>query len=204
MISELIICFFIATFVSFVGSLQLGPVNLSVVNAAHRQGFKPALHVAVGGIIPEIIYSCCAIWFSVWFVTHSEFFSLIRFISIPFFLTSGIIIFFGPASVPGHNSYHKSKFFLSGFISGMLNPMLFAFWFMVINYLASENIVSVHYFPNSIAFVIGTATGAFLLLLFFAFIAYRKKGAIDKLLAGKLNKVVGIVFIILAATEIIR
>ena len=50
--------------VSFLGSLQLGPVNLSVIRTTLTSSIRQAKWVAFGGVVPEIIYSFLALQIS--------------------------------------------------------------------------------------------------------------------------------------------
>lgn len=54
---EAILLFCISAFASFLGSLQLGPVNLAVIQKTLNKGIKLAFFLAAGGCLPEFIYS---------------------------------------------------------------------------------------------------------------------------------------------------
>ncbi len=204
MIIEIIISFLAACIISFIGSLQLGPVNLSVIHVAQQRGIKPALTVAAGGILPEIFYTCCALWFSVWFMSNEKIFFLFRVISVPVFLIAGIVIYFRNPALNRTVQIQHKRLFISGLVTGMFNPMLFTFWFMVINYITARNFILIGKLSNGVAFAMGAAAGAFLLLLLFALIAEKKKSVLSHKLNGSIHKIIGVVFIILAATEGIK
>ncbi|MBC8112684.1 MAG: LysE family transporter, partial [Verrucomicrobia bacterium] len=80
----------------------------------------------------------------------------------------------------------------------MLNPQLLLFWFGVFVYVSSS-IFSIDTLSLQIAFVMGTACGAFASLSLLAYVANRQKERIFKLLGKyQLNKIVGWLFISLA------
>ena len=92
MIIELLICFSVAAAISFVGSVQFGPVNLRVIQTACDYNMRSALVVAAGGILPEIIYSSIAIWCSWLLMSNSTLLDTIRLGAVAFFLISGIFM----------------------------------------------------------------------------------------------------------------
>ncbi len=94
--------------------------------------------------------------------------------------------------------------FASGFIAGMLNPMLYAFWLMIVNLLLAENVIVLDTATHKSAFVIGTAAGAFLLLGCFAWLTQRNRKLLEQTLMGKMNTLVGAIFIILAVIQFIK
>ena len=53
---------------SFIGSLQLGPVNLFVIDTTLNNNRQAAFWVACGGIIPEFIYCAFAVYSSSYFI----------------------------------------------------------------------------------------------------------------------------------------
>ncbi|MBT8326680.1 MAG: LysE family transporter, partial [Bacteroidia bacterium] len=57
-----VIALFVAGVLSFWGSLQLGLVNVAVIETAISKGRKPAIWLAIGGVLPEIPYTLIAIY----------------------------------------------------------------------------------------------------------------------------------------------
>ena len=57
-----VLIFTFSSIVSFFGSLQLGPVNLFVINSTLFRNRKTAYYVAIGGCIPEFIYCALAVF----------------------------------------------------------------------------------------------------------------------------------------------
>lgn len=200
---------FIATsIISFVGSVQLGPVNLSVIRHTLEKDFRTGLLVASGGCVPELIYSSLAIWGVEFIGRHESFFKIFELIVIPVFLGLGIFNYLkkekngttdtdAPLSLPT-----KSGSFLKGFTLGMLNPQLFIFWFTSLVYINSFKFMEINNTYSKVSFVVGTAAGAFILLLIIASVTHRKKAFITKSLSKyNINKIVGIIFIVLAAVQ---
>ena len=59
---HILIIFFAATLTSFIGSLQLGPVNLFVIDTALNKNKANAYWVALGGVMPEFMYCALAVY----------------------------------------------------------------------------------------------------------------------------------------------
>ncbi len=205
MVIEFVLIFLAASFISFIGSIQPGPVNMQVMHASYTYNFKSAALVAIGGVLPELFYATMAIWFSVYFMMNSYLLNLLQWISIPFFFVSGMVLIYKKSS-SFNLSYANvnGNLLIRGFFAGLLNPMLFAFWLMVINFFSHTKIFALHTFYSRVAFIAGAAAGAFGLLLLFALLTIRSKGLLDKILAGNMNRITGLVFIIFAGVALIR
>ncbi len=196
-------CFLIATVISFAGSVQFGPVNLKVIQAAYSYGLRSALIVAAGGLLPELVYSSIAVWCSWLLLSNPVVTDVLRLISFPFFLITGLLLINRKENALPVEKLRSHKLFLSGFLAGALNPMLFTFWFMIITFLVTGNHIELGNWPNRIAFILGTAVGAFLLLLLFAKLTIRNKNFLERKLSGRLNKIIGMIFIILSVYQFV-
>jgi len=193
-----------AVAISFWGSLQLGPVNVCVIQTALAHGKRQALMVATGGALPEIIYASLAVWGAGFIDKYPQLLNIFGWLVIVILLVLGIYYFFKP--------YHEKQInpsagagFLKGFSLAMFNPQLFPFWLAVLVYM--KNLVdfkSNYLLSPYVFFVLGTAVGAWLLLFLFANLAISYKKKLNKLLKSNLNKIVGVLFIVLAMIELVR
>ena len=204
MFTEVITCFIIAAALSFAGSLQPGPVNLAVIGAAYRNGFRSSLWLALGGALPEVIYSAAAIACAGTLQPDSALSQVLRGIAIPVLFACGIIMWMKKETQPAAQKQRNSNLLLSGFMLGAMNPMLFAFWFITCHYLQSNGIVSISGAFNSAAFIAGSAAGAFLLLLLLALLVQQQHTRLSRLFGKRLNRFIGAGFIIFAITETVR
>jgi hypothetical protein len=59
-LNKTMLIFLCTTIISFMGSLQPGPLNMSVVQLSLHDNPKGALKMNVGGCIPEFVYSLLA------------------------------------------------------------------------------------------------------------------------------------------------
>lgn len=197
------ISFSVAAVISFIGSLQPGPVNLQVLYSGFTGSRKHSLLCAAGGILPEFVYCGVAMFFHVKLQTYEFDFVWLRLLNI------GVLLFIGFYLLKSITSKEETYStiqpgFLSGFIAGMLNPFLLPFWLFVIFQSGYLDFLTLNEIPDQIAFIAGSGAGAFLFLYALIFIAPRLRGSVAKVSKLPSNKIIGGICIILALTEIIR
>jgi len=198
MAADVVVCFLVATAISFFGSVQLGPVNLRVIHATYHHGMGAAWRVALGGVLPEILYSFGAIWFAEAFMHLPGLSLALEVVALGFFLVSGLILFFRKEKPAADTGIRHGTHFFTGLAAALFNPLLLPFWLMVTGYLTQTGMITLESFSNKAAFILGTAAGALLLLVVFAVATHRKKSAIEKLTAGRFNRWIGVLFLVLA------
>ena len=160
--------FSFVTLISFAGSIQLGAVNLAVVQTTLNRSFSAGILVAVGGSIPEFIYSFLALK-GLFFVQKNQFIlDILNFTIIPVFLVMGVNnLFRKDTNIEKYTTTTTAKNFdfIKGFSLGMLNPQLLPFWFFILIYLSKSFAISS--LSEKYAFVLGTGFGAFGILAIF-------------------------------------
>lgn len=199
--SESLAVLLLTTFISFVGSIHPGPVNLAVIQATLSRSFKAGILVAISGTLPEIIYTIVAIKSQVFLIKNQRLFEALELAVIPFFLIVGIHNLYN-ASKTGIeiNATDKSKAVFDGFIRGMLNPQLLPFWIVVLVYLHS--FFNLQSFSSQLSFVLGAALGAFLILLIFSWLANRFQIKLLGLFNRySIDKVIGLFFILMSVLQ---
>lgn len=194
----------VATAISFAGSVQLGPVNFGTIHTALHKNKKAAIIFGFGGSLPELLYCGLAIGSSNFISQYEGFEDYLKY------LTSGVLFLFGiylifqkAASEHKHDSSKKGKELWLGATFGLFNPQLYPFWLFIITYLRSNSIVENAVWPSQVAFVIGSALGAFLLQVLVAEVTVRKKEFIYTRLTKNYNKVLGAVIIAIAIFQLV-
>jgi len=125
-----------ATFISFLGSLQLGPVNLFVINCALFESKRTAFFVAIGGCIPEFIYCALAVFANGYLLEYGGLITAIKIVFIALLIAIGITLYFKKQSTV-IQKYESSaakpsiKYIFKGFSLAILNPQLLLFWIFV-------------------------------------------------------------------------
>lgn len=202
--SESLAILLLTAFISFIGSIQPGPVNLVVIQATLSRSFKAGVWVAISGTLPEIIYTIAALKSQVFLIKNQRFFEILELMVIPFFLTIGIYHFYYTSkSSIELKPTTQSKGIYNGFLRGMLNPQLLPFWIVVLVYLHS--FFSLQSFSSQFSFVLGAALGAFLILLIFAWLANRFQIRLLSLFNRySIDKVIGLFFISMSLFQTLR
>ncbi len=208
---QLLTIFIITLFISFIGSIQLGPVNVSVINAAVLKKYKSALYIGFGGALPELFYSTLAIQ-SLSFINQYHFIQeYLSYICIPLFFILGIYFLFKKPEIninidlEVHNNKSKIsnlKSMFLGFSLGLFNPLLLPFWLMVINMYDQNQLILIHTILGKLAFVLGTAVGAFLLQYCIVKCIRMYEEKFDKYFKGYAYKITGWSFILIAIIQL--
>ncbi len=202
-----LIIFITAAFASFVGSLQLGPVNLGVIHTAISKDMRSALRVSFGGALPEVLYAFLAVQGIELLGTDSF---VVRYATYFF---APVLIFIGiytllfkqkPTEVVAESKSSKAGDFGKGLLLALLNPQIFTYWIAVMIYISSTGLFEVITWTEKAGFVLGAAAGALGLFITFAAISSRNKDKINALFAGNINKVMGWIFIVLGVIQLIN
>ena len=200
------VLFLVVALISFVGSIQIGAVSIAVIQTTLSRSRSAGIWVALGGSIPEFIFSFIALK-GLLFLQHNQ--SIIDWLNIliiPIFLLLGLYSFFQKEPDKDEELIieNQKKFdFAKGFSLGMINPQLLPFWFFSLVYISkyfSINTLSAKY-----AFVLGTGVGAFAILLVFVQLTHRYHLSIKKVLKKyPINRLMAFVFIGLALIQAIK
>ena len=208
MLSALLILL-VSCLVSFVGSLQLGPVNLFVINSVLFNTKKAAFWVAVGGSLPEFIYCALAIYTSSFLQTSSLFLFVFKIIFILILVCIAIVFFIKKTkeihfSNSNHNNETLTKNFIKGFSLAALNPQLLPFWIFVEVYFNSTKLLKIQSNLHCFSFILGAGLGAFILLISLILIVTKYKAGIAKYINHiYYNKMLAILFLLIAAQQLI-
>lgn len=165
--------FLLTVVLSFWGSLQLGLVNVTVIETTLAGGFRRAQPVAIGGAIPELIYAALAIFFVEQIQQYRSIIEAFSWAMIAVFALLGLYFLMKKQSKP--ELQPASTGFWKGFALGMINPQLILYWTFVFFYLQQE--LDLNTFTAKLLLVAGAMIGAWLALVFFAFLTekYRHK-----------------------------
>jgi threonine/homoserine/homoserine lactone efflux protein len=208
--------FLITFFISFVGSIHPGPLNLSVIQTTLQKGFYPALLLALGGVIPEIIYGYLAVEGVMIFEKYPVIFNVMQWAVVPILLYLGIqqilasrkpkqII--NPSKVTQSASKGASTLGAStrGFLLSITNPQLLPYWIVILINYQNYNFLRITELSDKLFFVLGTSTGAFTLNYVYAYIANRQKERIFKYLnESRFEQIIGWTFVLMGLLQTIK
>ena len=199
-----LIAFVVSFALSFWGSLQLGIVNVQVIHTTLHHHRHQAIMIAVGGVIPEFIYTLIAIYSVDLLSQNEQLFQFLQYLVVPVLIGIGLFMILKKS----HKEIKPVTFtgsFVKGFVLASLNPQLITYWIawllVIHDYVDFESYVIL---SPKIAFAIGASAGAFAMLRLFIFLTERYKPFINKWLKVDINKVMGAVFILVGIFVIIK
>jgi threonine/homoserine/homoserine lactone efflux protein len=199
-----IIIFFIVFIISFLGSIHPGPLNVSVVEITLKNSLKSGLVMALGGVIPEFIYSWFAVEGTLFFQRNHVIFHSLQWLMVVVLLVMGL------ATILSKNKNIKTEIaqsglFVKGFLLSILNPQLLVFWLLICVYFQGIEFLNIDNNFKKIAFVMGTGLGAFALNYLYAMYAFAKKDFIFQHINQKLfNILIGSSFLAMAIFQIVK
>ena len=210
-LSGVILLFFLTALISAYGSLQLGPVNGAVLRYCFRAEFRAATWLALGGCLPELLYSGLAIWGWNYLVAYEDLLRQLQWALIPVFAVLGLRMLLIARkqkklsiseSAPKEE---KSLPLLEGLWLGLLNPQLPLFWISMLAFYSGTMGISPSSLPEKIAFVLATASGAFGLLCLLIQFSRRQQKRLEQF-ASRFHPdwLIGWFFILISAIQLLR
>lgn len=203
---------FVITFIiSFLGSIHPGPLNLSVVQLTLKANSQKALWMALGGVIPEIIYGLLAVEGISVFQQYPQIFAFMKWGIIPVLLFSGYWTLrpFSQDKPTEHaiiqtNISTKNTFF-KGFFLSIFNPQLLPFWLIVLVNYHNYQSLQIDNSLDKLVFLLGASLGAFLLNYLYIQIAEKKRSLLFEYIQQKhFDKIIGYTFILMAVFQMIK
>ena len=195
--------FFITFIISFLGSIHPGPLNLSVIQITLRKNFSLGLLMALGGIIPEIIYGYLAVEGVMIFEKYPLIFQVMKWAVVPILLIMGYLELTKKKKDKNINDYAFEEItseswqtISKGFFLSLFNPQLLPFWIVILVNYQNYEYLRISELSHKIWFVLGTSTGAFTLNYLYARIANVKREQIFGLLnQNKFEQIIGWTFV---------
>ncbi len=155
--------FFTGLFISFLGTLPLGTLNISAMQIAVSDGITPAVYFAMGALLVEITYVRISLVAMNWVMKQQKLFRKLEWIALIVVIALAVFSFIAASSsstidknILLSSGIHR---FWLGIMMSAINPMQIPFWFGWSTVLFSKNILqqrSSHY--NSYILGIGTGT----------------------------------------------
>lgn len=209
---------FVITFIiSFLGSVHPGPLNLSVIQTTLQKNITNALFVALGGVIPEIIYGLMAIEGVLFFERNPTIFQIMQWAVVPILLILGVLNLIKKSKKSDEESienfkvvdligkYHLLAEIPKGFVLSIFNPQLCPFWIVILINYQNYDYLKINGLTEKISFVLGASIGAFALNYLYARIAESKKDLIFGYInIQKVDIILGITFIGMAILQTIK
>lgn len=203
---ELIQLFFTGLFISFLGTLPLGTLNVSAMQISVQENTRQAILFALGVALVEIFYVRISLKGMYWVSQNQRLFIFLQWLTVVLFLVLAVSCF----RIAWKNGRSQKNLllrsnvnrFLLGLTMSAINPVQIPFWFLWSTYLLSNKIllpVTLHYNLYIAGIAVGTLTAL-------AVFIYAGKWVINKLNTSHriINIIVGSVFIISAIVQLYR
>ena len=195
---ELIKAFLVGSFVSFLGQLPLGNMNLTATQLSVQESYRSAWTYGIGIVIVEVIYLRLALTGMDWVVEHKQLFAVMGWLTVVVFVVLGILAFVMAHKQTGAKKglllNNKMNRFLLGIVVSGINPAQIPFWFLWSTQLINSKVL----LPTTSQFNIFTAGAGFGSLAGLALYIHGGKWVLTKMKTSNraLNIFMGIVFIL--------
>ena len=204
-----LLLFFVTALISSYGSLQLGPVNGGVLRYCFRGEFRSAMWLALGGSLTEIPYALMAVLGSAWINRIPGIESWIKIGIVPLFILLGFRFLLSARknqSPEGDAGRKKAKNpILEGIGLALFNPQLPLFWVTILLWMKTGLGLYPDGLFKQLAFVMGTAAGAFFLMWLLIRLAIKNRSRLREISNRyQPEKLMGWFFILLALVQTIR
>jgi threonine/homoserine/homoserine lactone efflux protein len=196
----LLLNFMAGAVVSFLGSLPVGILNVSVVQISLQKGLKAALVFALACALIELGYSYIAVRMSGALVDFAVYKYPIQLFSITLFLIAGIYYVRKKPSV--QEAQQRLSPFSLGIVLSIVNVIAIPFWLVYTTVLSAYHWIDVDSAKEIAWFVTGISLGTLLGLMTFALLSQRINKRFS-LQSSLVNKLVGFILIGSSLLELI-
>ncbi len=185
----------------FLTSMGVGPVNITAMSKALRQGFAHGFSVGLGAAAMDLVYAAVGVFGLSPLVDYEPVRMAFKVISIPLLIYLGVKALqhrfeSSPyTSQNARNNGRKHSSFLMGLFLYVANPTFLPFWIGVAGIVHSHKLVQTTLVDNSLFSVgvgIGTAIWFYVLLRFICMKHIQLKPA----LLNAISKVSGVLLIV--------
>ncbi|MFN9783860.1 MAG: LysE family translocator, partial [Sphingobacteriales bacterium] len=192
-------------FISFLGALPMGTLNISSMQIAITDGYYPAVLFALGALLVEMIYVRMTLVAMDWFRAHKKLLQVMEWLTLVIILVLAASSFYTAmhptlkANPILSNSIHR--FWLGAGLSA-INPLQIPFWFGWSTVLTGKGILVREGF-NYVYYILGIGIGTFIGFTVFIF---GGKLLVDRLDAQQnlIQWILGGIFLITGIIQAVR
>jgi threonine/homoserine/homoserine lactone efflux protein len=192
-------------FISFLGALPMGTLNMSAMQIAITDGYYPAVLFALGALLVEMIYVRMTLVAMGWFRAHKKLLLVMEWLTLVIILVLAASSFYTAmhptlkANPILSNSIHR--FWLGAGLSA-INPLQIPFWFGWSTVLTGKGIL-VRNGYNYVYYILGIGIGTFIGFTVFIF---GGKLLVDRLDAQQnlIQWILGGIFLITGIVQAVR
>jgi len=130
--AKLLRIFFTGMFISFLGSLPLGTLNVAAMQISISDGFVPALKFALGSLLAEMVYVRLSLIAMDWVRKQQKLFRILEWVTLAIVVALAVSSLYAAM----HPSVHKNIIlsstlnrFVLGLVMSAVSPIQIPFWF---------------------------------------------------------------------------
>jgi threonine/homoserine/homoserine lactone efflux protein len=162
---KLIRILFTGMFISFLGSLPLGTLNVAAMQIAISDGIKQGFLFSTGSLLAEVIYVRLSLIAMDWIRKQQKIFAVLEWVTLIIVVALAISSFYAAAHPTVHENVILSSSMpklILGFVMSAVNPVQIPFWFGWSTVLFTKKILlpkSDHYNVYIVGIGLGTLLG---------------------------------------------
>ena len=163
---NLVTIFFTGLFISFLGTLPLGTLNVAAMQIGLTENTRKAIQFSLGVALVEILYVSLSLQGFDWIIANHTIFYVLEWCTVLVFtiLAVSSLLAARNANPAAKNILLKNELhrFWLGFTMSALNPVQVPFWFIWSTYLISNKILlqtKAHFTVYTIGIGVGTLGG---------------------------------------------
>ena len=163
---DFLIVFFIATIISFVGTIPPATINISVLQLTLRKKAKMAISLALGAAIIDLLYTLLSLEIGDLLEKKLHITNYFQLVTAIIFIILGVasLVAKPQTNIQTDRLIFMKYGFIRGVLLGLFNPLIIPFWLVVSTYLESNGWITLDGI-NYWLFLLGTFIGEISLLL---------------------------------------
>lgn len=158
-------------FISFLGTLPLGTLNISAMQISVSDGLRPAIYFVLGALLVEIVYVRVSLVAMNWVLKHKRLFRWLEWATLIVIVALAVSSFVAAADPVVKKNVLLSggihRFWL-GVMMSAVNPVQIPFWFGWSTVLFTKKVLQ-HKNSHYNFYIAGIGTGTFIGNLIFIF-----------------------------------
>jgi threonine/homoserine/homoserine lactone efflux protein len=163
--SKLLRIFLTGMFISFLGSLPLGTLNIAAMQISISDGIEPAFLFSLGSLTAEVVYVRVSLIAMDWVRKQQKLFRILEWVTLAIVVALALSSFYAATHARVHKNIILSSTlnrYLLGLFMSAVNPVQIPFWFGWSTVLFTKKILlpkNTHYNIYIIGIGLGTLMG---------------------------------------------
>ena len=198
---DYLILLLIGMVTSMLGALPFGLVNMTVLNVSVERGNRPALYIAYGAALVEVLFGLVAILSGGMIAEHIEGNLIVGYFTVGVLLAGGILFTFKKQKSVITRDTGYSGFF-KGIFLNLISIQVFLFWILAIAFLSSRQLIQFDAL-SVLILIAGIWTGKMIILLLYMNLS-KKILSGSQISTKNINRIIGIVLIMMALVQVFK